>query len=34
MSVAFKGIEPKTWLQELKGNRRLQVGLALIPVLL
>jgi len=33
MSPAIKGTEPKAWLQEIKANRRLQVGLVCIPVL-
>jgi len=34
MSPAVKGAEPKAWMQELKSNRRLQVALASLPVLL
>ena len=33
MSGPLKGVEPKAWLQEIKGNRRLQVGLVSLPVL-
>jgi type IV secretory pathway VirB10-like protein len=33
MSPAIKGTDPKAWLQELKSNRRLWVGLVAIPVL-
>jgi len=34
MSPVVKGVEPKAWLQEIKTNRRLQVGLACVPVLI
>lgn len=33
MSPALKGADPNAWLQELKGNRRLQVGLVCVAVL-
>ena len=34
MSPVHKGAEPKSWIQEIKSNRRLQVGLGSVPVLL
>ena len=34
MSPVIKGAEPRAWVQEIKSNRRLQVALGCIPVLL
>ena len=34
MSGPLKAVEPKAWLQELKTNRRLQVGLGCLPILI